>query len=411
MLGAIFGDIIGSRFEFDRRGKTKSFELFTKENRFTDDTVMTIAIADALLKVGEDAGIKEIKREVISSMRSWGRKYPNAGYGGNFYKWLFDTENPRPYGSYGNGSAMRVSSVGWMFDTLDRTLEVAKATAEVTHNHIEGIKGAKCCAAIVFLSRNGMDKKEIRQYVIDTFKYDVSKSVDTLRTYHRHDASCQDSLPKALVSFFEGEDYVDVIRNAVSLGGDTDTIAAIAGAMAEAYYGIPDEIVKIGLSYLNMDILFILSKFGCIDYLSILIDEYMHTNNTDSLARVIDFVMNQVFTNTSLYTPMVDMYHNLFTPKEIKIGDTFTIEEPVHLKIDEMKDENNKLWIPLFSSEAEIDKGECSNIRMSIPVLDLIKVAFTKENIEGIVINPFSQGFVLSNQTLGFMLKMYNQKS
>lgn len=241
MFGAILGDIIGSRFEFDRGGWTKDFELFAPECGFTDDSVMTVAVAEALLEAGADASAEEIEKACIGSMQKWGRKYPNAGYGSRFIGWLFEND-PQPYNSWGNGSAMRVSAAGWLYDTIERTREVARATANVSHNHPEGLKGAECTAAVIFLARNGSSKEEIRDYVVKEFGYDLSIGVDDLRPLHRHDESCMDSLPKALVSFLEGDSFEDVVRNAVSLGGDTDTIAAIAGAMAEGMYGVPDDL-------------------------------------------------------------------------------------------------------------------------------------------------------------------------
>lgn len=263
MYGAIIGDIAGSRFEFDRGGKTKDFELFTYDDGFTDDTVMTIAVAEALMKAGKEAGEKKLEKELIKSMRKWGHKYPDAGYGGRFYRWLFVTKHPEPYGSFGNGSAMRVSSVGLVYDTIERTREVARITAAVTHNHPEGIKGAECTAAVMYLGRKGAAKEEIKKYVEDEFGYDMSKSVDEMRKIHRHDETCMDSLPKALISFLAGENYEDVIRNAISLGGDTDTLGAIAGAMAEAFYGVPDELVEKAASvYLEDDILKVLEEFA-----------------------------------------------------------------------------------------------------------------------------------------------------
>ncbi|MCR5688038.1 MAG: ADP-ribosylglycohydrolase family protein [Lachnospiraceae bacterium] len=243
MYGAILGDIIGSRFEFDRGGWTKEFELFTDDCRFTDDSVMTVAVARALIEAGCDASDEEIKKACVRSMQEWGRRYPNAGYGARFIGWLF-ADDPKPYGSWGNGSAMRVSAAGWLYDTVERTLEAAAATAKVSHDHPEGIKGAECTAAVIFLARTGSSKEEIREYVIKEFEYDLSKSVDELRPFHRHDESCMDALPKALASFFEGDSYEDAVRNAVSLGGDTDTIAAIAGAMAEGMYTVPEELKK-----------------------------------------------------------------------------------------------------------------------------------------------------------------------
>lgn len=242
MYGAIIGDIVGSRFEFDRPGWTKDFELFTEEDTFTDDTVMTIAVGKALSLVGEDATEEEVKTACINVMRSLGQCYPNVGYGYRFIKWLLG-EDPKPYGSFGNGSAMRVSSVGWLYNGLERVREVARWTAEISHNHPEGIKGAECTAAVVYLARTSGDLEKIREYVEREFGYDLSKSVDELRPYHEHVETCMDSMPKALVAFFEATSYEDAIRNAVSLGGDTDTLAAIAGAMAEAKWGIPEDLV------------------------------------------------------------------------------------------------------------------------------------------------------------------------
>lgn len=202
MYGAILGDIIGSRFEFDRGGWTKDFELFTPECSFTDDSVMTIAVAEALIDAGRDDSVEDIEKACTMSMQKWGRKYPNAGYGGRFIGWLYE-DDPKPYNSWGNGSAMRVAAAGWLYDTIELTRKVARATANVSHNHPEGLKGAECTAAVIFMARNGVDKENIREYVLAEFGYDLSKGVDELRPLHRHDESCMDALPKALVSFFE----------------------------------------------------------------------------------------------------------------------------------------------------------------------------------------------------------------
>ena len=260
MYGAILGDIIGSRFEFDRGGWTKDFELFTDDDSWTDDTVMTVAIAEALMDAGENASVDEIESACVKSMQKWGQRYPGAGYGANFIHWIHSND-PKPYGSYGNGSAMRVSAVGILYDTLERTREVARATANVSHNHPEGIKGADCTATVMFLGRKDKSKEEIKEYVIKEFGYDFSETLEEMRAKHRHDESCQDSMPKALRSFFDGESYEDVIRNAVSLGGDTDTIAAIAGAMAEGFYGVPDELIDMAEKYLPKDMLDITNRF------------------------------------------------------------------------------------------------------------------------------------------------------
>ena len=236
MYGAILGDIIGSPYEFEGGRKTKDFPLFSDRSMYTDDTVMSLAVAEALMdSLGK--GEAEHKDALIASMQKWGRAYPDAGYGGRFYNWLRE-ENPRPYNSWGNGSAMRVSSAGWLYDTLEETLEKARWTAEVTHNHPEGIRGAQAVAAAIFLARTNRMKEEIKDYIVSRFFYDLNRTCDEIRPKYHFDVSCQGSVPEAIIAFLEGKDLIDTIRNAVSLGGDTDTQACIAGSIAEAFWGI-----------------------------------------------------------------------------------------------------------------------------------------------------------------------------
>ena len=236
MYGAILGDIIGSPYEFDRGEKTKEFELFPAYARFTDDTVMTIAVAEALVGLGTDADEEHVKGDVVRFMRHWGRCYPRVGYGGLFHKWLV-TDDPQPYGSFGNGAAMRVSSVGWLYDSLSRTREVARWAAEVTHNHPDGVKGAETVASAIYLGRMGHSKEEIKDYITQEFGYDLTRTLDEIRPTYSMDATCPGSVPEAITAFLESTDVIDAIRNAVSLGGDTDTTACIAGGIAEGFYG------------------------------------------------------------------------------------------------------------------------------------------------------------------------------
>ena len=240
MLGAILGDIVGSHFEFDHNNyKHKDFALLSEKSHFTDDTVMTVAVARGLMAGQGDA--QKTFAEVQHEMQYWGRKYPDAGYGGMFGRWL-RAEHPQPYGSFGNGSAMRVAAAGWLFDTLDKTLEMAKVTAEVTHNHPEGIKGAQATAAAIFLVRTGHSKPEIRQYVEQTFGYDLRRTCDEIRPTYHHVETCQQTVPEAIIAFLESNSFEDALRNAVSLGGDSDTLACITGGIAEAFYGMPQEL-------------------------------------------------------------------------------------------------------------------------------------------------------------------------
>ena len=243
MFGAILGDIIGSPYEFDRGQKVKDFPLFRESSLFTDDTVMTIAVAEAFMEAEKDTTEEEIRQLLVSNMRRWGRKYPYAGYGMRFSIWLAEPR-PKPYGSYGNGSAMRVSSAAWLFDDLETVRKMARLSAEVTHNHPEGIKGAESTAAAIFLARTGKSKAEIRAYIETEFGYDLSRTCDEIRPDYYHVESCMETVPEAITAFLEGESFEDVIRTAVSLGGDCDTLTAIAGSMAEGFYGIPEVMKK-----------------------------------------------------------------------------------------------------------------------------------------------------------------------
>ena len=260
MYGAIIGDIIGSRFEFDRGNKTRDFKLFTSESDFTDDTVMTIAVAEALMDVGPSADETAVKRAVIRSMKKWGKKYPYAGYGARFINWVL-TDDPEPYGSYGNGSGMRVSSVGWLYDSLERTREVARWTAEVSHNHPEGIKGAESVAAAIFMARTGASKDEIQDYIEEEFGYDLSRTLDDIRPGYQHVEDCMHTMPEAFECFLEAENYEDCIRNVMYIGGDTDTLGAISGAIAEAKWTVPEDIIVQAKEYLPKEISDVISRF------------------------------------------------------------------------------------------------------------------------------------------------------
>jgi ADP-ribosylglycohydrolase len=225
VIGAIAGDVIGSVHE-GRPAKAKDFPLFVAGSRFTDDTVLTVAVASAI-RTGVD---------YRTSIRRWGRRYPRAGYGGWFWDWLF-RDDAGPYNSFGNGSAMRVAAIGWAFDPIDVVLLEATKSAEITHNHPEGIKGAQAVAAAILAGRRGQTKDQIAALLTDRFAYDCSMSLTALQRRGGFDVTCQGTVPAAAVAFLQSTDFEDAVRNAVSFGGDADTLACIAGAMAEAHYG------------------------------------------------------------------------------------------------------------------------------------------------------------------------------
>ncbi|MDR1212727.1 MAG: ADP-ribosylglycohydrolase family protein [Propionibacteriaceae bacterium] len=261
MLGAIIGDIVGSPYEFDHSAiKTTDFEFFSDQSSWTDDTVMTVAVAEALLR--RPASEAEAKAALVESMRRWGREIalPTGGYGARFYHWLHG-DDPTPYGSYGNGSAMRVSAAGWLYPTLAETEHWAELTAAVTHNHPEGVKGAQATAAAIFLARTGHSKVEIGLYVAARFGYDLSRSLDQIRPTYHHLESCQETVPEAITAFLESDSFESAIRLAVSLGGDSDTLAAIAGSVAEAFYGIPPELGDQAKARLSSPLLAVLTDF------------------------------------------------------------------------------------------------------------------------------------------------------
>jgi ADP-ribosylglycohydrolase len=238
MLGAIFGDIVGSSYEFNNT-HDYNFKLFTPFSGLTDDSVMTLAVAKAMIE-SKGKSDDEIRECLIDCMKELGKRYPDAGYGGMFYRWVLGRDR-KPYNSYGNGSAMRVSSVGWLFDTLEETLHMAKLSAEVTHNHPEGIKGAQATAAAIFMARNGKSKDEIRSFTEKMFGYDLNKTMDDIVSKGHGEEICQISVPQALVCFLLSDSFIDTIRKSVSIGGDSDTIACIAGGIAEAFYSMDDE--------------------------------------------------------------------------------------------------------------------------------------------------------------------------
>lgn len=276
MYGAIIGDIIGSPYEW-HNVKSKDFPLFSKHSRFTDDTVMTLAVAAGFMAVfnntdnqiedGDDVSNdnKDIVEEsIIRSMKMLGLRYPGAGYGGRFRDWL--QNGTGPYNSWGNGSAMRVSSAAWICRSLDKAREMARLQAAVTHDHPEGIKGAEALASAIFIARVGGTKDDIREYVSEEFGYDLSRTCDSIRPGYSFDVSCQGSVPEAIIAFLDSTGFEDAIRNAISLGGDSDTIGAMAGSIAEAFYGVPDELKKRCENLLPPDLREILTDFAK-DYL------------------------------------------------------------------------------------------------------------------------------------------------
>ncbi len=260
MIGAIIGDIVGSRFEFNNH-RSKKFILFTDKCKVTDDSIMTLAVAKAImeteknLKLSSNSSVNNyyyyelLKRMTIRYMQEIGRKYPYCGYGGMFGRWIF-SDNPKPYNSFGNGAAMRISPVGFIAAAEDEAKKLSETVTAVTHNHKEGIKGAEATVISIYLAKNGASKEDIRQKINENYYY-MNLTIDAIRDTYEFNETCQETVPQAIVAFLESNSFEDAIRTAISVGGDSDTLAAITGSIAEAYYGVPEDIKEKALTYLD----------------------------------------------------------------------------------------------------------------------------------------------------------------
>lgn len=426
MYGAILGDIIGSPFEFDRGSKTKEFDLFTRGCGFTDDSVMTVAIAEALLAVGSDAGESEIKEAAAANMQDWGRRYPHAGYGGKFRQWLKE-RSPNPYGSYGNGSAMRVSAAGWLYPTIERTREVAELTAAVTHNHPEGIKGAVATASCIFLARNGASKDEIRKYVEDEFHYDLNRTLDEIRPFYHHVESCQQTVPEAITAFMEAKDFEDAIRNAVSLGGDTDTLAAITGSIAEAFFGIPAVLKAECRNRIDPEMCQVLEIFDeVLERKNVNLHERLNGNELidkairnlyekgdhESFVDVITSLCFRMKKEGCGLVPFVTSEGAMFSEldiSELKEGDTLTLDHEVRMRMDTVAAGDEVEWLYIFTNEEELHRNRTPDVIVEVPFEDIFQIAARNEKVAGVVVNPFGKYFKVDKKVIDCIFEVYGQ--
>lgn len=256
MIGAIIGDIVGSRFEWHNH-RSKDFDLMPRQCFFTDDSIMSLAICGALMRCQPD--FCDLGAQAIRSMQETGRPYPHCGYGGSFCRWMY-SDHPEPYNSFGNGAAMRVGGCGYAANSLAEVKALSKAVTQVTHNHPEGIKGAEATAVAVYLARTGKPMPEIRNHIVEHY-FPIDFTLDSIRDTYRFHETCQETVPQALEAFFASTGFEDAIRNAISIGGDSDTLAAITGAVAEAYYGVPASLRKLALTFLDERLLKLLTDF------------------------------------------------------------------------------------------------------------------------------------------------------
>ena len=419
MYGAILGDMIGAPFEFDRGNKTKDFPLFSKASQFTDDSVMTVAVAEALIDSMGNSD-EDIKKALVRSMQKWGHRYPYAGYGGMFRDWLKE-DDPKPYGSYGNGSAMRVAAAGWLYDSLEETRHIAKLTAEVSHNHPEGIKGAEAVASAIYLARIGSNKNEILDYIIREFGYDLSRTCDEIRPGYHHVETCQETVPEAITAFLEGNSFEDVIRTAVSLGGDCDTLACIAGSMAEAFYGVPGILEAECRNRLEEDMRAVLERFdalrgrksGIFDdpfltgnkTIEDAIDCYYEDSNKENLIKVLESIRMRMHDNGHFIIPVIPPKQQLaemINIEHVKVGDVVTAQEDMHFKLHHLQTNDGKVWLVVFTSRGEYEKGDRVSVISNF--IDVTLKGLKDMQEAGIIINPWGRSFLLTKELLNLIL-------
>ena len=414
MYGAILGDIIGSPYEFDRGTKTKEFPFFDKGCRFTDDTVMTIAVAEALMLAnGHNVSDDEVttKDFLIDAMHKWGQRYPDAGYGGTFYGWLAD-EDREPYNSWGNGSAMRVSSAGWLYDDMDTTRRIARWTAEVTHNHPEGVKGAESVASAIFMARNNSSKDEIRSYITKEFGYDLNRTADDIRPTYSFDVSCQGSVPEAIISFLDGESFEDVIRTAVSLGGDTDTIGAIAGSIAEAFYGVSDELKSGCEKRLPDDLADILLMFHDerrVQLFKETIKQFESDRSPEMLMTLLWYLKSTLLwvpCNAVMSEKDQAFFEKMISEGKDIVGTTWSPSEDIRMVPDILMN-GDDYFFPAFTSPEEMGEYGDSFSKVQKHIMEVIGLAKGNEkDVVGVVINAFTEPFVLDKALFEAIEKM-----
>ncbi len=400
MYGAILGDMIGAPYEFGRGDKAKDFPLSGGESRFTDGTVMTAAVAEALMEVSPEAEDSVICEAVCASMHRWGRRYPDAGSGIRSGRWL-EAESKEPCGSGGSGSAMRVSAAGWLYETIGETRRVARLSAAATHDRPEGIKGAEAAASAIFLARTGSGKEEIREYIEREFHYDLSRSREEIRPSCHQAETCQQTVPEAVTAFLEGEDFEDAVRKAVSLGGGSDMLTCITGGIAEAFWGVPAELTEECRKRLPEDIRMVLDRFrerrlqaaweavGSIylegnERIEAAVEAYFAQPEEETLQAVLDAIRSRMHQDGHFLFPVTGSEKDGLVLRTVLTADGK--ERPA-----------------AFTSQAQLRKGPESRI-LSNFIEAMLKV-FADTDSPGLLLNPWGRSFLLTADLIRRILR------
>lgn len=396
MLGAIAGDVIGSVYEHNNT-KTKDFPLFVFDSRYTDDTVMTLAVAEALIRSYPLSDPSDAAFETAECMHRWGKMFPYAGYGGKFMDWI-RSDSPEPYGSLGNGSAMRVSSAAWVYrGDLEMIRAVARATAMPTHNHEEGIKGAEAVASAIGLALEGKSKDEIRKYIEEEFHYDLSRTLDEIRPDYKMDPTCPGSVPEAIIAFLEGQSFEDVIRGAISIGGDSDTIAAIAGSIAEAFYGIPAQIIEQTRACLTVEQNLIVDCF----------EDFRAGNKkkaVEEIRTVSDWNLAGMNRNIEATIELYNGSHTEDTYAQVLSALDYNRSWGKICVLGELEDPERGRWVAAVTGRGHIP-DEVSAGGQFVLINDVFRQMTARRDVRGMFINPWSQDFKLSIESIRYILK------
>lgn len=411
MYGAIFGDIVGSSYEFRETEKTKLFRLFTEESRFTDDTVMSLAVAKALIEAGPSGDEKTVKERLVDNLVNFGRSFPDAGYGKMFKDW-FMGENHEPYGSFGNGSAMRVSAAGWLFDSVERTREVARWTAEVTHNDPEAVKGAEAVATVIFLARNDWNNATIQHYIQREFGYELTRSIEDIRKDYEGDATCANTVPQAIRAFLEAEDFEDAIRGAVSLGGDTDTLACMAGSMAEAKFEIPEEFkeevrdrITPNMGKLLLDYENIVKKLEERRDVLLQIHNFSAEHSKELLMPVLNALDIRMKAGCLFFMPVeLPEEETAKLQEKFPKGSVIPLARDLHPQRRSIATNDGKRWLAAFTSVSEGNKRDAETYYVGEPIGFTLQACMQIADCAGVVINAWGERFFFTREMIEIFL-------
>lgn len=414
MYGAIFGDIVGSSYVFLPTDKTKLFRLFTEESKITDDSILGLAVAKSLIEAGPQGDEAIMKEKLRTNLKNFGGAFPEAGFDAKFLQWIQE-EDAKPYAGDTNDAATRVSAAGWLFDEIERTRAVARWSAEVTHTDPEAIKGAEAVATVIFLARNDWNKATIQHYIQREFGYDLTHSIADMAQSYEGDTSSANTVPQAIRAFLEAEDFEDAIRGAVSLGGDTDTLACMAGAMAEACYEIPEDFLEEVREYLPDKLLELLNSYekvriGVNERRSITgkIHEFVEKPEKEQLAPLMNAIQIRMKAGCLFYMPV-----ELPEEETVKLGARYPkgsvipLAKDIHPQRRSIATSDGKRWLAAFTSVEEGNRKDADTYYVGEPIAFTFQACLQLQDCAGVLINAWGERFFFTRE----MIEIFSQKA